>query len=181
MRPETWIILALLAFVLVVGAWLLRGAGFSGAGGDDAEQASLEPLTDEQLANMTDEDWRTRLTPLEFDVLRNHGTERAGTGRLLDESREGSFHCKACGHLLYESSTKYDSGTGWPSFWAAAREGDASVTRHRDSSYGMIRTEVRCARCGSHLGHVFPDGPEPTGDRHCINSAALVFVPKAAP
>lgn len=122
---------------------------------------------------MTDAEWRERLTPEQYHVLREKGTERAFTGALNANKASGEYHCAACGHLLFDSGTKYDSGSGWPSFTAPA-EGD-SVDEHRDMSHGMIRTEVVCSNCGSHLGHVFPDGPGETGLRYCINSAALEF------
>jgi peptide-methionine (R)-S-oxide reductase len=122
-----------------------------------------------------DEGWRERLTPEEFEILRRGGTEQAFTGAYWDAKEPGVYRCAACDQVLFKSDTKYDSGTGWPSFWEPA-DSDA-VTTHVDSSYGMVRTEVRCARCGSHLGHVFPDGPRPTGERYCMNSAALRLEP----
>jgi peptide-methionine (R)-S-oxide reductase len=115
------------------------------------------------------------LTPQQIAVLRDHATERPFTSPLNDEKRAGDFHCAGCGALLYKSDTKYNSGSGWPSFWAA--EPGAVVTT-TDTSHGMTRTEVHCATCQGHLGHVFPDGPRPTGLRHCINGLALAFEPK---
>lgn len=120
-----------------------------------------------------DEGWRERLTPEQFDVTRKGGTERAFTGIYWDNKDKGTYRCVACDQLLFASDTKYDSGTGWPSFWEPT-EGSA-VTLHEDDDLGYRRTEVRCARCGSHLGHVFEDGPQPTGLRYCMNSAALRF------
>jgi len=123
----------------------------------------------------TEEEWRATLTPEQFQVLRQHGTERAGTSPLNREKRAGTFVCAGCGNQLFESDTKFESGTGWPSFWAPLEQ---AVDTTVDNSYGMERTEVHCAQCGGHLGHVFPDGPKPTGLRYCMNGAALQFDPE---
>jgi methionine-R-sulfoxide reductase len=122
-----------------------------------------------------DAGWRERLTPEQFEVTRRAGTERAFTGAYWDTKEPGTYRCVACDQVLFTSDTKYDSGSGWPSFWEPA-DSDA-VTLHQDVAHGMVRTEVRCSRCGSHLGHVFPDGPQPTGERFCMNSAALRLDP----
>ena len=122
----------------------------------------------------TDAEWRASLTPEQYHVLREHGTERAGTSPLNIEKRAGAFVCAGCGQPLFSSAAKYESGTGWPSFSAPL---DAAVDTSTDTSLFMARTEVHCAACGGHLGHVFPDGPRPTGQRYCMNGVALAFKP----
>ncbi|WP_417840925.1 peptide-methionine (R)-S-oxide reductase MsrB [Terasakiella sp.] len=119
----------------------------------------------------TDEEWRQKLSPDEYAVCRQHGTERAFTGRYWDTKTPGVYHCAGCGEALFDSDTKYDSGSGWPSFYQPLDPD--SVEENRDTTHGMIRTEVHCAKCDSHLGHVFEDGPQPTGLRYCINSLSL--------
>ena len=127
--------------------------------------------------SFTEAEWRKRLSPGAFHILREKGTERPFSSPLLNEHRKGTFTCAADGNRLFASDTKYDSGTGWPSFWKAE---DNAVGTSIDKGFFMTRTEVHCRRCGGHLGHVFPDGPKPTGDRHCINGVALKFVPKSS-
>jgi peptide-methionine (R)-S-oxide reductase len=123
----------------------------------------------------SDEEWRQQLDPQQYSVLRKHSTERAFTSPLNDEKRAGSFVCAGCGEPLFDSATKFESGTGWPSFWQPLPDGVGTTT---DRSFFMTRTEVHCARCGGHLGHVFPDGPAPTGQRYCMNGAAMKFEEK---
>lgn len=123
----------------------------------------------------SDAEWRRALTPEQYRVLRGHGTECAFTGPFLEEKRSGTFCCAGCDSPLFRTDTKFESGTGWPSFFAP-NDNDA-VTRVEDTSYGMRRTEIRCATCDGHLGHVFPDGPKPTGQRYCTNGAAFQFMP----
>lgn len=136
-------------------------------------EAAAEPAA---ATGKTDADWRAELSPDQYRVLRQHGTERPGTSPLNHEKRTGVFDCAACGTPVYTSETKYDSGSGWPSFFAPI---PGAVATTVDRSLGMVRTEVHCATCGGHLGHVFDDGPRPTGQRHCINGVALKFEPKA--
>ncbi|MFT4100811.1 MAG: peptide-methionine (R)-S-oxide reductase MsrB [Burkholderiaceae bacterium] len=125
----------------------------------------------------TDAEWRTRLTPQQYAVLRQESTERPGSSPLNDEHRPGTFACAGCALPLFSSRTKFDSGTGWPSFWQPL---DNAVGTRQDRAYGMVRTEVHCRRCGGHLGHVFDDGPPPTRLRYCMNGLSLIFHPQAA-
>jgi peptide-methionine (R)-S-oxide reductase len=135
-------------------------------------------MTDDKTtptAPTTEQEWRQQLTPEQYRVLREKGTERAFAGEFVDEKREGTYRCAGCGQELFGSDTKYDSGSGWPSFWQPA--GPGAIAFETDASMGMVRTEAMCGNCGGHLGHVFEDGPNPTGQRFCINSASLKLDP----
>jgi peptide-methionine (R)-S-oxide reductase len=125
----------------------------------------------------TDEEWKAELSPEQYQVLRKAGTERAFTGKYVNNHDDGTYRCAACGNVLFDSTTKFESGSGWPSFYEPMVA--EAVELVEDRAHGMVRTEVRCRRCGSHLGHVFEDGPKPTGDRFCMNSLSLDFVPRA--
>ena len=148
--------------------------GRFGGRGQTAKSASEKTF---EVA-LSDEEWRQRLTPPQHRVLREHGTERAGTSPLDKEYRPGVYNCAGCGQPVFDASTKFNSGTGWPSFWAPL---DNAVEETSDRSLFMVRTEVHCRHCGGHLGHVFEDGPAPTGQRYCMNGVSLDFNPGEAP
>lgn len=164
MKRRTFLLSGAAALVGATGYGLMLG------GRSDATEAGSFPL------ELSEAEWSKRLTDAQFDVLREHGTEKPYSSPLNDEKRSGLFRCAGCGQAVYSSETKFDSGTGWPSFYDALS--DAVGTRE-DNSLFMTRTEVHCSRCGGHLGHIFDDGPQPTGKRHCINGVAMTFEPKS--
>jgi len=157
--------------LLIGGSGVLLALGLSRCGGSADASASGERFE----LTLSDAEWKQRLTPEQYEVLRRAGTERPFTSPLLKEKRVGEFVCAGCGLPLFSSATKYDSGTGWPSFWQPLPGGIGTT---EDRSLGMVRTGVHCHRCGGHLGHVFEDGPPPTGLRYCMNGVALQFKPK---
>ncbi|MCV2881351.1 peptide-methionine (R)-S-oxide reductase MsrB [Actibacterium sp. XHP0104] len=146
-------------------------------GGAALSLIAVAPAAQAFEVTHSDAEWRAMLSDLEYKVMRKEGTERAFTSPLNDEKREGVFHCRGCDLALYDAATKYDSGTGWPSFWQALPN---AVDTKPDRKLFTVRTEVHCRRCGSHLGHIFDDGPQPTGKRHCLNGVSLVFKPATA-
>ena len=153
----------------ILGGLTLAAMGTGGA--------KLATAADAFEVTYSDEEWRRRLTPAQYEVLRKHKTERAGSSPLDREKHAGTFHCAGCELALFSSTTKFDSGTGWPSFWKPL---DGAVATSQETFLFMTQTEVHCRRCGGHLGHVFDDGPKPTGLRYCMNGVAMIFRPSAA-
>ena len=160
-------------FILPAALWLASGCsdGRAGQKGDSTVKPEKGAAAGSAPATKSDEEWKKTLTPQQYNVCRQKGTERPFTGPYWDEHGKGTYKCVACGNVLFRSDEKFDSGTGWPSFWAPAEK--SGVKTEADESHGMVRNEVVRSKCGAHLGHVFDDGPQPTGLRYCINGTAL--------
>ena len=176
MKRTIWITAAIFAFLALAAVGIKTGSAAAPAAPAPKAAAATQPLTVyTDKVNKSDEEWKKILTSEQYRILRQAGTELAWTGALVHNHAKGVYRCAACGQLLFSSDTKFESGTGWPSFWKPFAP--QSVVTKTDSTLGMERTEVLCSRCGGHLGHVFDDGPPPTHLRYCMNSAALKFEP----
>lgn len=177
MKHRFIIAVALLAGLAVWAGRRLEAEPMPESGTVQIFSVAENKLIEVERVVLSDAEWKQRLTPAQYDVLRRHGTERPFTGAYCEKPKQsGIFQCAGCGTDLFVVDTKFESGTGWPSFYEPIHPNNIGTTM--DRSYGMIRTEVHCARCGGHLGHVFPDGPPPSGLRYCINSVSLKFVPR---
>jgi peptide-methionine (R)-S-oxide reductase len=162
-------------FLSFIGTTVGLTSVMAWAGRSGTSKAAMKSSDEQFPISKSEDEWRRTLTPEQYAVLRKHGTGRAGTSPLNAEKRDGTFACAACGQPLFSSETKFESGTGWPSFFKPL---EGAIGTSTDRSWLAVRTEVHCSRCGGHLGHVFPDGPRPTGERYCMNGVAMKFVPK---